>query len=122
MFTSSFFESRVMIYTSSLQVVIELPYGLVQATIYGITVYSMIGFEWTGAKFFWYLFFMYFSLLCFTFHGMMAVGLTPNYQMAAIISSAFYGTWNIFSGVFVPRPVSVPSSFVCNALTPPFVF
>ncbi|CAN6344739.1 unnamed protein product [Urochloa humidicola] len=85
------------------QVVIELPYGLVQASMYGIIVYSMIGFEWTAAKFFWYLFFMYFSLLYFTFYGMMAVGLTPNYQIAAIVSS-FYAIWNIFSGLFVPRP------------------
>ncbi|GJM87710.1 hypothetical protein PR202_ga03692 [Eleusine coracana subsp. coracana] len=54
------------------QVVIELPYGLVQASVYGIIVYAMIGFEWTAAKFFWYLFFMYFTLLYFTFYGMMA--------------------------------------------------
>uniref|UniRef100_A0A0A8XP43 ABC-2 type transporter transmembrane domain-containing protein n=1 Tax=Arundo donax TaxID=35708 RepID=A0A0A8XP43_ARUDO len=86
------------------QVVIELPYGLVQAGIYGIIVYAMIGFEWTAAKFFWYLFFMYFTLLYFTFYGMMAVGLTPNYFIASIVSSAFYSIWNLFSGLFVPRP------------------
>nr|CAB3459684.1 unnamed protein product [Digitaria exilis] len=50
------------------QVVIELPYGLVQASIYGIIVYAMIGFEWSAAKFFWYLFFMYFTLLYYTFY------------------------------------------------------
>ncbi|GJN13495.1 hypothetical protein PR202_gb00205 [Eleusine coracana subsp. coracana] len=86
------------------QVVIELPYGLVQASIYGIIVYAMIGFEWTAAKFFWYLFFMYFTLLYFTFYGMMAVSVTPNYFIATIVSSAFYSIWNLFSGLFVPRP------------------
>ncbi|GJN18417.1 hypothetical protein PR202_gb05578 [Eleusine coracana subsp. coracana] len=86
------------------QVVIELPYALVQATIYGVIVYSMIGFEWTAAKFLWYLFFGYFTLLYFTFYGMMAVGMTPNYHIASIVSSAFYAIWNLFSGFVIPRP------------------
>ncbi|KAJ1284251.1 hypothetical protein BS78_03G190900 [Paspalum vaginatum] len=86
------------------QVVIELPYALVQDILYGIIVYSMIGFEWTAAKFFWYLFFGYFTLLYFTFYGMMAVGLTPNYNIAAIVSAAFYSIWNLFSGFIIPRP------------------
>lgn len=66
----------------------------------------MIGFEWTVAKFFWYLFFMYFTFLYFTFYGMMAVGLTPNNNIASIVSSAFYGIWNLFSGFIIPRTVS----------------
>lgn len=86
------------------QVAIELPYILVQALIYGVIVYAMIGFEWTVAKFFWYIFFMYFTLLYFTFYGMMAVGFTPNYNIAAIVSSAFYAIWNLFSGFIIPRP------------------
>ncbi|CAO2203983.1 unnamed protein product [Urochloa humidicola] len=86
------------------QVVIEFPYIAVQTVIYGVLVYSMIGFEWTVAKFLWYLFFMYFTLLYFTFYGMMAVGLTPNESIAAIISSAFYNVWNLFSGYLIPRP------------------
>lgn len=69
-------------------------------------MYSMIGFEWTVAKFLWYLFFMYFTLLYFTFYGMMAVGLTPNETIAVITSSAFYNVWNLFSGYLIPRPVS----------------
>nr|KJB56641.1 hypothetical protein B456_009G129000 [Gossypium raimondii] len=34
------------------QVLIEIPYIFVQASGYGIIVYSMVGFEWTAAKFF----------------------------------------------------------------------
>ncbi|XP_078443115.1 ABC transporter G family member 36-like isoform X2 [Wolffia australiana] len=86
------------------QVVIELPYILIQAMLYGIIVYAMIGFEWTAAKFFWYIFFMYFTFLYFTFYGMMAVGMTPNANVAAIVSAAFYGIWNLFSGFVIPRP------------------
>ncbi|TYI26744.1 hypothetical protein ES332_A05G133000v1 [Gossypium tomentosum] len=86
------------------QVLIEIPYIFVQASVYGIIVYSMIGFEWTAAKFFWYIFFMLFTLLYFTFYGMMAVAVTPNNHIAAIVSSAFYGLWNLFSGFIIPRP------------------
>ncbi|KAG8056465.1 hypothetical protein GUJ93_ZPchr0002g23043 [Zizania palustris] len=85
------------------QVAIELPYIFVQTLIYGVLVYAMIGYEWTAAKFIWYLFFMYFTLSYFTFYGMMAVGLSPNYSMSAVISTAFYTVWNLFSGFIIPR-------------------
>ena len=101
-----------------LQVLIELPYVFVQASAYGFIVYAMIGFEWTVAKFFWYLFFMYFTLLYFTFYGMMAVAMTPNHHIAAIVSSAFYGIWNLFSGFIVPRPVSVRYLIISNSKSP----
>lgn len=86
------------------QVLIELPYCFFQTVFYGVTVYAMMGFEWTVVKFFWYLYFMYFTLLYFTFYGMMCVGLTPNASVSAIISAAFYGIWNLFSGFLIPRP------------------
>ncbi|KAJ3709354.1 hypothetical protein LUZ61_013059 [Rhynchospora tenuis] len=86
------------------QVTIELPYVLVQSVLYGVIVYSMMNFQWTAAKFFWYLFYMYFTLLYFTYYGMLCVGLTPSYNIAAIVSSAFYGIWNVFSGFIIARP------------------
>ncbi|KAK2651448.1 hypothetical protein Ddye_011304 [Dipteronia dyeriana] len=85
------------------QVVIEIPYIFAQAVVYGVIVYAMIGFEWTVVKFFWYLFFMFFTLLYFTFYGMMAVAMTPNHHIAQIVSAAFYGIFNLFSGFIVPR-------------------
>ncbi|KAL8458109.1 hypothetical protein ACS0TY_035841 [Phlomoides rotata] len=86
------------------QAVIEVPYCLVQAVIYGTIVYAMIGFNWTAAKFLWYIFFMFFTLLYFTYYGMMAVAVTPNINIANIISFSFYGLWNLFSGFIIPRP------------------
>ncbi|XP_024637157.1 pleiotropic drug resistance protein 1 isoform X2 [Medicago truncatula] len=86
------------------QVLIELPYILAQTLSYGVIVYAMIGFEWTVPKFFWYMFFMYFTFCYFTFYGMMTVAVTPNYHLAAVLASAFYGSWNLFSGFVVPRP------------------
>ncbi|KAJ9178919.1 hypothetical protein P3X46_010764 [Hevea brasiliensis] len=86
------------------QVLIELPYVFFQSLAYGLVVYAMIGFEWTAAKFFWYLFFMYFTLLYYTFYGMMSVAATPNQHVASIVSSAFYSIWSLFSGFIIPRP------------------
>ncbi|KAI3716297.1 hypothetical protein L6452_23534 [Arctium lappa] len=86
------------------QVLVELPYVFVQTSVYGVLVYSMIGFHWTIAKFFWYLFFMYLTLLYMTFYGMMTVAMTPNPTIAAIVAASFYGIWNLFSGFVIPRP------------------
>ncbi|KAL2608805.1 hypothetical protein R1flu_027378 [Riccia fluitans] len=83
------------------QVLIEVPYCLVQTIIYCLITYALVSYQWTAAKFFWYLFFMFFTFLYFTYYGMMAVGLTPNAQIAAIISSFFYAVWNLFSGFMI---------------------
>ncbi|KAM7490318.1 hypothetical protein LguiA_033239 [Lonicera macranthoides] len=85
------------------QVMIEIPYVFLQTLIYGVIVYGMIQFEWTVIKFFWYLFFMFFTLLYFTFYGMMGVAVTPNHNIAAIVSSCFLLIWNLFSGFIIPR-------------------
>ncbi|XXG64022.1 hypothetical protein AAC387_Pa05g2085 [Persea americana] len=86
------------------QVAIEFPYVLVQTLIYGLIVYAMIAFEWTAVKFFWYIFIMYFTLLYFTFYGMMTVAMTPNYNIAAVVSVSIYGIWDLFAGFLIPRP------------------
>ncbi|KAH9714763.1 ABC transporter G family member 40 [Citrus sinensis] len=86
------------------QVMIEIPYIFVQSLVYSSIVYAMMEFDWTAAKFFWYIFFMYVTLLFFTFYGMLTVAITPNHHIAAIVSTLFYGIWNIFSGFIIPRP------------------
>ncbi|PNY06096.1 pleiotropic drug resistance protein 1-like [Trifolium pratense] len=85
------------------QVAVEIPYILIQSLVYGVIVYIMIGFERTPAKFFWYLFFMFFTLLYFTLFGMMLAGATPDHNVAAIVSFFFYLLWNLFSGFVIPR-------------------
>ncbi|KAF8765291.1 hypothetical protein HU200_008726 [Digitaria exilis] len=89
-------------------VTVEFPYILVQSLIYGTIFYSLGSFEWTAAKFLWYLFFMYFTLLYFTFYGMMTTAITPNHTVAPIIAAPFYTLWNLFSGFMIPRKVSHP--------------
>ncbi|WOG84120.1 hypothetical protein DCAR_0103301 [Daucus carota subsp. sativus] len=89
------------------QVVVEVPHVLVQTVVYGAIVYSMIGFEWSGAKFFWYLLFMFATLLYYTFYGMMTVALTPNLSLATILAGSLFGIWNLFSGFVIPVTVSL---------------
>ncbi|XP_057772940.1 pleiotropic drug resistance protein 1-like [Salvia miltiorrhiza] len=86
------------------QAVIEIPYCFIQAIVYGTIVYAMIGFDWTTKKYFWYIYFMFFTLIYFTYYGMMAVALTPNENIANIVSYSFYALWNLFSGFIIPRP------------------
>ena len=90
----------------NIQVLVEIPYIFVQTVVYGVIVYSMIGFEWTAAKFFWYIFFMFVTLLYYTFFGMMTVAVAPNPSIASIVSGLFFGLWNLFAGFIVPRTVS----------------
>ncbi|XP_042434500.1 ABC transporter G family member 42-like isoform X2 [Zingiber officinale] len=86
------------------QVLVEIPYVLVQALYYSIIIYSMMSFQWTVAKFFWFYFISFFSFLYFTYYGMMAVSLSPNQQVAAVLAATFYSLFNLFSGFLIPRP------------------
>ncbi|GMN37140.1 hypothetical protein TIFTF001_006570 [Ficus carica] len=86
------------------QIIVEIPYVLVQTSYYTVIVYAMVGFEWTAAKFFWFFFVTFFSFLYFTYYGMMTVSITPNHQVAAVFAAAFYAFFNLFSGFFIPKP------------------
>ncbi|BDA47821.1 probable pleiotropic drug resistance protein 1 [Coccomyxa sp. Obi] len=86
------------------QTLVEIPYLLVQSVLYSCTTYFMIYFAIDAAKFFWYLFFIFLTLSFFTYYGMMAVSISPNVQVAAIISSTFYSGWFLLAGFIIPRP------------------
>ncbi|GMI88964.1 ATP-binding cassette G31, PLEIOTROPIC DRUG RESISTANCE 3, pleiotropic drug resistance 3 [Hibiscus trionum] len=86
------------------QGLVELPYIVAQTILFGIITYFMINFERTARKFFLYLVFMFLTFTYFTFYGLMAVGLTPSQQVAAVVSSAFYSLWNLLSGFLIPEP------------------
>lgn len=92
------------------QVLIEVPYVICQATLYSVITYSMLGFQWTAAKFFWYYYITVISLLQFTYYGMMMVAITPNVILASIVSAFFSTLFNLYAGFLIPRPVS--SSFL----------
>ncbi|KAG8375511.1 hypothetical protein BUALT_Bualt10G0107400 [Buddleja alternifolia] len=84
-------------------VAVEFPYVLVQSLIYSTIFYFMASFEWNKWKFLWYIYFMYFTLMYFTFFGMMTISITPNHNIAAIVGAPFFMMWNLFSGFMVSR-------------------
>lgn len=99
--------------TFYMQVAIEFPYVFVQTLIYGSVFYSMASFEWALEKFIWYIFFMYCTLLYFTFFGMMTTAVTPNHNVAPIIAAPFYMLWNLFCGFMITHKVMNYELFSC---------
>ncbi|XP_024019277.1 pleiotropic drug resistance protein 2 [Morus notabilis] len=87
------------------QVAIETIYVLIQTFVYSMILYSMIGYEWTGEKFFYFYYFIFMCFTYFSMYGMMVVALTPGHQIAAIVMSFFLSFWNLFSGFMIPRPL-----------------
>ncbi|KAI3468284.1 hypothetical protein Pfo_024947 [Paulownia fortunei] len=82
-------------------VAVEFPYVFVQSLIYSTIFYFMASFEWNIWKFLWHVCFMYFTLLYFTFFGMMTTSVTPNHNVASILAAPFYMMWNLFSGFMI---------------------
>ena len=99
------FRKLTNVLSFNVQVVIEFPYVFAQAIIYSSIFYSMASFVWSVDRFIWYLFFMYVTMLYFTFYGMMTTAITPNHNVAAIIAAPFYMLWNLFSGFMIPHKV-----------------
>jgi hypothetical protein len=53
----------------SLQVLVELPYVILQSLLYGTITYMLVHFELSAAKFWWYILFTFLTLLFFTYYG-----------------------------------------------------
>lgn len=85
---------------------VEVPYLFIQAVIYVIITYPMIGYYWSVYKIFWSFYGMFCNLLYFNYLGMLLVALTPSVQVAAIVTSSSYTMLNLFSGFIIPGPVS----------------
>ncbi|GFZ11193.1 pleiotropic drug resistance 6 [Actinidia rufa] len=85
------------------QVAIEAIYVSIQTLLYGLLLYSMIGFPWELSKFLWFYYYITMCFMYMTLYGMMVVALTPNIQIASIAMSFFLSFWNLFSGFLLPR-------------------
>ncbi|XP_050220402.1 pleiotropic drug resistance protein 3-like [Mercurialis annua] len=86
------------------QVVVELPYLFIVALIYVVITYPMIGYSMSAYKIFWAFYALFCTLLCFNYMGMLLVALTPNIQVASILSSSTYVMLILFAGFVVPEP------------------
>ncbi|XP_010535889.1 PREDICTED: ABC transporter G family member 38 [Tarenaya hassleriana] len=90
------------------QVAIEIPYTMVQACIYTVIVYAMIGYEWTAAKFLLTLFFMFITILYFIFNGIAIISVSPSQEFGAVLNGIISVLWTVFSGFAIPSP-RIPS-------------
>ncbi|XP_020254353.1 ABC transporter G family member 50-like [Asparagus officinalis] len=86
------------------QMVIEIPYVFLQAALFAAITYPAIGYYSSASKFLWFFYTMFCTLLCFVYLGMLLVSLTPNLQVASILSSPCYAIINLFSGFMIPGP------------------
>ncbi|KAI7979746.1 Pleiotropic drug resistance protein 3 [Camellia lanceoleosa] len=66
------------------QVTIEIPYLLAISITFVVTTYPMIGYYWSAYKVFWYFYAMFFTLLYFSYLGMLLIAMTPSFPVAAI--------------------------------------
>ncbi|KAL9389216.1 hypothetical protein Peur_017821 [Populus x canadensis] len=108
------------------QVLVEVPYLLIEGILYVIITYPMIGYSLSACKIFWSFYSMFCMLLFFTYLGMLLVSLTPNIQVASNLAAFAYTTLNFFSGFIVPKPYIpkwwvwlyyiCPSSWTLNAM------
>eukprot|EP00891_Asterochloris_glomerata_P005114 jgi/Astpho2/5114/Aster-06326 len=90
------------------QCFIEIPYTLGQDILFSACAYWMMGFDADAGKFFWFVFVVWMTLLLMTFYGIMGVYVTPDLAIASVLSSFFYGFWNLFTGFLVPVTQMVP--------------
>jgi hypothetical protein len=77
----------------------------VESAIYTLIVYSMMSFQWTPVKFFWFFYVSFLTFLYSTYYGMMSIAISPSIQVASIFTASFYPLFNLFSGFFIPRKV-----------------
>ena len=72
-----------------------------------------------AGSFCWFAFFMFATLQYCTLYGVMAVSVTPNLMLAAVLSSAFYSMWNLFAGFIIPKPVLRRQIWRCDPACSP---
>ncbi|KAF8053007.1 hypothetical protein N665_1477s0014 [Sinapis alba] len=85
------------------QVLVEIPYSLLQSLLCTIIIYPMIGYHMSVFKMFWSWYSTFCSLLIFNYCGMLMVALTPNIHMALTLRTTFFSMVNLFAGFTIPK-------------------
>ncbi|XP_039165952.1 pleiotropic drug resistance protein 3 [Eucalyptus grandis] len=86
------------------QVMIEVPYILLQTVLYVAITYPMIGYDGSAYKVLWYFYTTFCTFSYFVYLGMLLVAVSSNLQVASILASAMYTILNLFSGFLMPGP------------------
>ena len=85
------------------QLVVELPYLAVQTVLFSSIVYWMVWFARDAGKFFLFNLFFFLTLVYFVFFGQACMALAPSVPLANVLSSFFFGFWNLFCGFLIPQ-------------------
>uniref|UniRef100_M4D8I7 ABC transporter domain-containing protein n=1 Tax=Brassica campestris TaxID=3711 RepID=M4D8I7_BRACM len=93
------------------QVLVEIPYSLVQSILCMAILYPMVGYHFSVYKVFWSFYAVFCSLLIFNYFGMLLVVITPNIHVAFTLRSGFYSMVNLFAGYVMPKP-SIPKWWI----------
>lgn len=84
-----------------MQMLVEIPYLVVQVLLYTNIVFWMLGYVVTASHYFWFLFAMLAALTGWTFFGLACVAVLPFQQLAQVIASAtVVPLWNLFCGAW----------------------
>ncbi|KAL6780792.1 hypothetical protein ACKKBF_B11655 [Auxenochlorella protothecoides x Auxenochlorella symbiontica] len=100
------------------QVVVELPYLVVQTLSYSVIVYWMVAFIASASKFFYFVFIFGLTLAYFTAYGQMCLNLMPELALANVFTSFFFGFWNLMCGFLIPAS-AIPGWWIwCYYINP----
>ncbi|KAK8914333.1 Pleiotropic drug resistance protein 3 [Platanthera zijinensis] len=86
------------------QLLVEIPYILFLGATFTVITYPTIGYSLSANKIMWYFYFVLCTILYHNYLGMMIMSLTPNVQVGAVIATACYAIFNLFSGFIIPHP------------------
>ncbi|KAK9815874.1 hypothetical protein WJX72_011087 [[Myrmecia] bisecta] len=83
---------------------VEIPYLAVQTILFSVIVYWLMGFPSSASNFFFFLLVVFLNNACFTFVGELLVHVTPNVQLASVLSAGIMGIWKLFAGYIITQP------------------
>ncbi|MBA0790756.1 hypothetical protein Gohar_015383 [Gossypium harknessii] len=87
------------------QVIIEIPYIFLEATLFLIISYPAVNLYESAYKVSWYFYGIFCTLLNYKYMGMAIASLSSTYQMASICGSFCITVVNLFSGFLIPQPM-----------------
>ncbi|MBA0846878.1 hypothetical protein Goshw_008807 [Gossypium schwendimanii] len=87
------------------QVIIEIPYIFLEATLFLIISYPAVNLYESAYKVSWYFYDIFCTLLNYKYMGMAIASLSSTYQMASICGSFCITVVNLFSGFLIPQPM-----------------
>jgi len=99
--------------------IVEIPYLLIQSTLFVPIVYFLCAFESSAEKF-WYYYIVFFETIAFyTIFGQFLVYCTPAMTIGQVVAATFNFLFNIFNGFIITYPDFPNGWRWMNRIAPP---